>query len=410
MKVFITGTGTLNSIGNSTKETFDGLLKNKSGVEIISEWKNFKGINSFLGAPVAPYDVSHLPRASRRSMSRMSEMATLATIEALTEANLENSDCLQSQRTLLIMGSTSGSPITLEQNFRTIFQNGGPEGILSTGFLKIMNHTVAANVAGAINFKGSLLSTSSACTSSSQAIALGWELLQTGFYDKVIAGGADELHFMSVGTFDIVFAASRGFNDKPNESPRPFDRNRDGLVVSEGAGVVIMETEKSIQARNSTPLCEVLSASYICEGSHMTQNNNEAISATIIETLRRANVSAEKVDYVNAHGTGTIQGDHEEAIAIKNTLGNRPYISSIKGHMGHSLAACGAIEVIMSSEMLRSKKLIPTKNLVKPDEIFSNLNFVMGEVKECQNLEVALSSNAAFGGVNSSILLSSICR
>src|SRR6185436_18881362 len=134
--------------------------------------------------------------------------------------------------------STTGSPLTLETYFRKLFDRGGPEGQVSTSFFKVMNHSVPANVAAALGYHGALLSPSSACATSAQAMIMGWELIRSGLYDIVIAGGADELHYISAAIFDIVLAASRKYNHLPEQTPRPFDKNRDGLVISEGAGIV----------------------------------------------------------------------------------------------------------------------------------------------------------------------------
>ena len=152
----------------------------------------------------------------------MSEMAFLATRQALDQAGLPQGADLGSTRTLLVLGSTSGSPITMETYFRKLFEKGGPEGQLSTSFFKVMNHSVASNLAVGLGFLGPVLSPSSACSTSAQAMILGWELMQAGLYDVVIAGGADELHYTSVAVFDIVQAASRGYNDEPSLSPSTF--------------------------------------------------------------------------------------------------------------------------------------------------------------------------------------------
>src|SRR5262249_50248263 len=155
--------------------------------------------------------------------------------------------------------------------FKKLFERGGPEGQLSTSFFKAMSHSVAANLALGLGFEGPLLSPSCACATSAQAMILAWELIQSGIYDVVIAGGADELHYTSVAIFDIVQAASRKYNDRPEHSPRPFDRQRDGLVVSEGAGIVVMESERHALARGATPLAEFRGGAYLDDGIHMSQ-------------------------------------------------------------------------------------------------------------------------------------------
>lgn len=402
-RVYITGMGALTSLGNSVNEMFSGLLQNRTGVRHIPEWEKYNGLHSHLGAPVAPYDPMVIPRSARRTMSPMSEMAVLATEQALQNAKLSK-DELNSPRVLMIMGSTSGSGITLETYFKKLFEKGGPEGQVSTSFFKVMNHSVPANVASAFGFKGSLLSPSSACSTSAQAMILGWELLQTGLYDLVIAGGADELHYMSAAIFDIVLAASRKYNATPEKSPRPFDQDRDGLVVSEGASIVVMESEDSVQRRGAKKLAEFCGGAYLCNGTHMSQSNSSTMMEVMRVALERSNIQASQIEYVNAHATGTQQGDQEEARAIGSVFGSQMPVSSLKGHFGHSLAACGTLEVIASIQMMKHQVIIPTRNLEKVDPECQGVDHVL-EVRK-KDIRTILSNNFAFGGMNTSLIVS----
>ena len=404
MRVAVTGLGAVSSLGNDVDSMFAALCEGKSGVRYFPEWAGYNGLYSHLGAPVAEYDVSSLPRTVRRAMSRMSEMAAIATFEALKQAGLSPGAGLNSPRTLLILGSTSGSPWTLEAYFRKLLERGGPEGQVSTSFFKVMNHSVAANVAAAIDFNGSLIAPSSACSTSTQAILIGAEMIRAGLYDVVIAGGADELHYMTAAIFDIVQAASRGFNDKPNQAPRPFDAQRDGLVVSEGAGVVVMESLEYAQKRGARPLAEVRGGAYVCDGSHMTQSSAETMAKVMLQSLQASGMTAKDVDYVNAHATGTLYGDLEEAKAIGLVFGNTVPVSGFKGHLGHSLAACGAIEAIACIKMMEKSILLPTRNLEQIDPGCSMIRHV--QKAEKAKISAVLSNNFAFGGMNTSLLIS----
>ena len=394
MKVFITGTGAITSLGNSVDAMFESLLRGDSGVRAYPDWAQYKGLKCLLGAPAADYDAMTLPRQVRRSMSRMSEMAALASFQALQQADISLGEKLNSPRTLICMGSTTGSPWTLEAYFHKLFEKHGPEGQLSTSFFKVMNHSVAANVAAACEFNGALLSPSSACSTSTQAIILGWELIRAGLYDVVVAGGADELHFTSAAVFDVVQAASHKYNDRPNETPRPFDKDRDGLVVSEGAGVVVLESETHAIKRGAKLLAEVNGGSYLCDGTHMSQSNASTMARTMQEALTRANMKASDIGYVNAHATGTHQGDNEEAQAIFEIFGKDTPVSSLKGHMGHSLAACGALEAIASIQMINKNVLIPTRNLGERDPACAPIH-LFKEVTPTRMRSV-LSNNFAF--------------
>ncbi len=403
MRVFVTGMGAITSLGNSVDDMFDGLLAGKTGVKYMPEWSQYKGLNSHLAAPAMPYDIKSVPRIARRSMSRMSEMGLLAAQQAVGQSDL-NLETLQPERALMIMGSTSGSPDTMELYFKKLFERGGPEGQVSTSFFKVMNHSVPANVASAMGFHGALLSPSCACATSTQAIVLGWELIRSGLYDVVIAGGADELHYTSTAVFDIVMAASRGYNDTPDLSPRPFDTARDGLVVSEGASAVILESEASAHRRGVRRLAEVLGGAYLCDASHMSQSSAPTMVDVMNLTLKRSGLNANQIGYVNAHATGTLQGDTEEAKAIGTVFGPQIPVSTLKGHFGHSLAACGALEVISCIKMMETGKLIPTRNLVEVDPDCAGVKHVK-EVTE-HRVEHVLSNNFAFGGMNVSLVLS----
>jgi 3-oxoacyl-[acyl-carrier-protein] synthase II len=396
--------GTLNSLGNNVNSFFGSLLEGRSGVRFYPEWQSYNGLKAFLGAPVGDYDISRLPRTTRRAMSRMSEMAALATFEALRQAKFDNKELYNSPRVLILQGSTSGSPWTLETYFKKLFEKNGPEGQLSTSFFKTMNHSVAANVAAALEFNGSLLSVSSACATSTQAIVLGTEMIKAGLYDVVIAGGADELHYMTAAIFDIVQAASR--KKDPEKASAPFDRDRDGLVVSEGAGVVILESEKHASARQAPVLAEVLGGAYFCDGSHMTQSSASTMVKVMEHSLERSGLAPDDISYINAHATGTVHGDIEEAKAIGEIFGDRVPVSSLKGHMGHSLAACGAIEMIASIKMMEDQILISNKNLAILDPNCGGIQLLQKNKRG--PVKAVLSNNFAFGGMNTCLVVSAI--
>lgn len=402
MRVAITGMGAVSSLGNSVEEMFGSLLRGESAVREFPEWRQLKGLNSFLGAPAKPYDISRIPRQARRSMSPMSEMAVESTLQALGQANLKLDT--PSSRNCLIFGSTTGSPNMLESHFKKFFERGGPEGQLSTSFFKVMNHSVASNVAAAIAYQGPQLGLSSACSTSSHAMILGWELIHSGLYDLVVVGGADELHHMTAGVFDTVEAASRSFNDRPDFTPRPFDQARDGLVVSEGACALVMESEEHARKRGATIHGYLLGGAYICDGSHMSQPRKLAMIAAMELAMTRAGVSKQDIQYINAHATGTRLGDAEEGLAVEQLFSDKTMVSSLKAHFGHSLAACGGIEAMLTLEMMRRGIVIPTRNLTDPDPACGSIRLIQ-KVTETP-VRTALSNNFAFGGINTALVLS----
>ena len=267
-----------------------------------------------------------------------------------------------------------------------------------------MNHSIAANVAAGLGFRGPVLSPSSACATSAQALIMGWELIKSGLYDIVIAGGGDELHYTSAAIFDIVQAASRGYNDRPNEASRPFDEGRDGLVVSEGAAVVVLESEESARRRGVRACGRFLGGSYLADGTHMTPPNASAMIETMKTAVDRAGIQLSDVHYVNAHATGTIQGDAEEARAIGETFGANIPVSSLKGNFGHTLAACGALEAICALKMIQHEVLLPTRNLTRVAADCAHVDHV--QERRALRSKVILSNNFAFGGMNTSLLVS----
>ncbi|HEX4923462.1 MAG TPA: beta-ketoacyl-[acyl-carrier-protein] synthase family protein [Bdellovibrionales bacterium] len=402
--VYITGMGAISSLGINVPSMFTALLENKSGVKHYPDWAKYNGLHSHVGGPAPEYDIMKVPRTARRTMSRMSEMSVLATLEAMGQADLQAGAKKSTPRIALCMGSTTGSPENLELYFKKLIERGGPEGQMGTTFFKVMNHSVVANVAAALEFKGPVFSPSSACATSAQAMILGWELLQSGLYDIVIAGGADELHYTSAAVFDIVMAASRNYNDSTQRSPRPFDIKRDGLVVAEGAAVVVMESESSMQKRGARPLARFDGGAYLCDASHMSQSSRPAMVEVMTMALERARRKSSEIGYVNAHATGTVQGDQEEAQAIGDVFGKQIPVSSLKGHFGHSLAACGTLEAIACVEMMRRDVLLPTRNLHEVDPACAHV-FHLQEARKT-SVRTIMSNNFAFGGMNTSVVLS----
>ncbi len=403
-RVYVTGMGIISSLGNGVESVFNSLIENRSGVQQIPQWQNKNGLHSHVAAPAMPYDISPISRSARRTMSPMSEMAVLAAEQALKQAQIEIGSHKYTPEILLCLGSTAGSPTYLEAYFKKMFERGGPDGQLGTTFFKIMSHSVSANVASALSFYGPAVSPSAACATSSQALIMGWELIRSGLYDIVIAGGADELHFTSGAVFDTVLAASRGYNQKPDLTPRPFDKNRDGLVVSEGASVVILESEESVKRRGVKGLAEFKGGAYLCNGSHMSQSNLGTMIDVMNSALKRADLVCSDVDYVNAHATGTVQGDQEEAKSIYECFGDSVPVSSLKGHFGHSLAACGALELICSIKMMEKNVLIPTRNLDEVDPLCSDIQHVKGI--QPTKVNTFMSNNFAFGGISTSLVVS----
>jgi 3-oxoacyl-[acyl-carrier-protein] synthase II len=414
--VVVTGLGVISSLGNTPELMFENLEKGACAFRAEPEWEKYVGLETFVSAPAHAYDISTLPRHCRRSMSPMSEMGFLASMSALTDARLniarhdENKTSLfrpNLMKTGLVLGSTSGSPIYLETYFKKMIENGGPKGQMSTSFFKVMNHSVAANVALALDFSGPLLSPSSACSTSSQAVILAMQLIRAGVFDVAVVGGADELHYTSVAVFDTVKASAKNYNHNPQMIPGPFAKNRDGLVVSEGAGVIVLESERHAKARSAKIYAQISGGVYFCDGIHMSQPQADQMALTMNEALKDAGLKPEEIDYVNAHATATQVGDEQEVKAITSVFENQNIpVSSLKGHFGHSLAACGVIEVIAIIEMMKNKKMIGNRNVTELSEGFDKVN-ILTENK-IGPINCVLSNNFAFGGMNTSLVVKNL--
>jgi 3-oxoacyl-[acyl-carrier-protein] synthase II len=354
---------------------------------------------------VEGFDPKDIARPLRRTMGRMAVMASLAARDAVADAGL-SPEALSQPSVGVSMGSTTGAPHALEQFFRNYISTSGMAGTDATLFMKIMSHTVAANVAAVLAARGRLLAPNSACASSTQAIGFGYEQIRFGLQEIMVCGGADDLHPTTAGVFDVVAAASRNFNDRPTLTPRPFDRDRDGLVVSEGAGVVVLESLDAARARNAPIYAEVLGYGTNCNANQMVQLQAPDILDCMRQALDSAGVKPLELDYINAHATATPHGDAAEAEALRALVGDAVPVSGTKGYTGHSLAACGAMETIFCLLMMRRGVLVPTLNLECVSADCEGLAHVR-TLTERRPRKI-LTSNFAFGGVNASLVLGQV--
>jgi 3-oxoacyl-[acyl-carrier-protein] synthase II len=265
-----------------------------------------------------------------------------------------------------------------------------------------MPHTTAVNTGLFFGLKGRVIPTSSACTSGSQAIGYAYETIRHGYQTVMVAGGAEELCPSEAAVFDTLFATSQQ-NDAPKTTPRPFDVQRDGLVIGEGAGTLILESLDHALARGAKIYAEIIGFSTNCDASHITQPQKETMQVCMEKSLKQAGLAAGDIGYISAHGTATERGDIAESQATAAVFGNRTPISSLKSYFGHTLGACGALEAWMSLEMLNEGRFVPTINLTEPDPNCGDLDYIMGESRLIQT-EFIQSNNFAFGGINTSLI------
>jgi len=270
-------------------------------------------------------------------------------------------------------------------------------------YLKSMVHTTAVNITKMFGIKGRVISSSTACTTSSQSIGFGYETVKYGLQDAMICGGADEYDTTTVAVFDNLLACSTEFNDAPHLTPRPFDVKRDGLVVGEGAGCVLLESYASAKKRGAHILGEVIGFACNNNGGDLILPNRDGITETIRLGLENARISPDQVDFVSAHATATKMGDIAEAQAIYNVYQDGPRVTGLKGYMGHTMGSCGAIETIITLYMMEAGFIAPTLNLETVDDRCAMIRHTR-ELME-SDIRIAAIQNFAFGGVNTSLLI-----
>jgi 3-oxoacyl-[acyl-carrier-protein] synthase II len=265
-----------------------------------------------------------------------------------------------------------------------------------------MSHTAVVNIGLFFGVTGRIIPTSSACTSGSQGIGYAYEAVRLNKADIMIAGGAEELDITDSAVFDTLFATSV-MNDRPDQTPRPYDRDRDGLVIGEGAGALILEEYEHARARGARIHAELIGFGSNSDGNHVTQPQPETMQEALRLALEDAGLAAEAIGFVSGHGTATEWGDIAETIATNAVLGPNVPIHSLKSFFGHSLGACGAIEAWLSIEMMREGWFCPTVNLQNVDERCAPLDYVIGQPR-LLDIEHVITNNFAFGGVNTSLI------
>ncbi len=404
-RVVITGVGIASPIGNSLEAVSQSLRGDRSGVQVFPRIAGITGMKTRVGAPV-DVDLSVLPRKRTRTMGRVALLSTWATQQAITDSGLEP-DLLSSGRLGLAYGSTGGSTSDEGDFVERLFVRKSLEGIQSKTYLKFMSQTCAANVALYFSIRGRVYTTCSGCVSSSQALGFGYEAVKNGTQDLMLCGGAEELDITAVAIFDLMFATSTRYNDRPSETPRPFDVERDGLVLGEGAGTMVLERYDHAKARGAKVYAEIIGFGTNCDGLHMTAPSPDGLAGAIALALEDGRIPADKIDYVNAHATGTDAGDAGESRATLRALGDRVPVSSTKGFTGHTLGACGVLESAFCIAMLRDGFLAPTRNLARVHPECAPLNYVMGPPREARP-KILMNNNSAFAGFNTSLILKAL--
>ncbi|WP_273021515.1 beta-ketoacyl-ACP synthase [Rheinheimera sp.] len=401
-RVVVTGMSVITALGDSWADFKQQLCQGKNAVCVMPQWDKFSNMSTRLAAPVQHFQrPEHYSRKMVRSMGRVSLMATRATELALEAAGLLQHPALTDGRCGIAYGSSTGStdPILA---FGRMMDTGDMTGVTATSYIQMMAHTTAVNVGVFFGIKGRVYTTSSACTSGSQGIGYAYEAIKYGKQTLMVAGGAEELCATEAAVFDTLYATSTK-NDTPDLTPRPFDQARDGLVIGEGAGTLILEELEHALARGATIYAEVVGFGTNSDGVHVTQPTDSTMETAMRLALDDAAVTAADIGYINAHGTATDRGDVAESQATARIFGSNTPISSLKSYLGHTLGACGAIESWASIHMMQDDWYAPTLNLTQPDMACGELDYIMQHGRELR-ADYVMSNNFAFGGINTSLI------
>ncbi len=404
-RVVITACSAITPIGHSKKEIVNSLVKGISGVkplrqdDLLAKYIH-SGVFGTVDYPLE-YDFK---RQYRKTMGPVAYYACQVAKEVLEASGLDN-EFITSGRLGVAFGSTHGSP-TVQRDIYKIFFGGSSSEYSKIGaveYLKSMVHTTAVNITKMFGITGRVISSSTACTTGSQSIGYGYESIKFGMQDAMLCGGADEYDTTTVAVFDNLLACSTAFNETPHLTPRPFDSRRDGLVVGEGAGAVLLEEYEHARKRGANILAEVIGFACNNNGGDLILPNLDGITQTLRLGLENAGISPDQVDFVSAHATGTKMGDIIEAQAIHKVYGNSPWVTGLKSYMGHTMGSCGAIETILCTYMMEARFIAPTLNLEVVDDrcamIRHSLKLQEGKIR------IAAIQNFAFGGVNTCLII-----
>lgn len=403
-RVVVTGIGIWSCLGQNKEEVTLSLKQGKSGIGIDDARKEYGLISPLTGIVPTPELKSLLHRRIRMSMSQEAMYAYMASREAFEQAGINEQYLLENEVGVLF-GNDSTAQATIEMH--EIMREKHDSSLLGSGLIfQSMNSTVNMNLSTIFHLRGINFSVSAACASGSHSIGLGAMFIRQGLQDMVLVGGAQEVNPYAMAAFDALGTFSTRI-DEPNKASRPFDNNRDGLVPSGGAAALVLEEYDHAIARGATILAEVVGYGFSSNGGGISQPSEQGSYIAMQRALNDANISAEEVDYVNAHATSTPQGDKEEAQALARLFANnRTWISSTKSMTGHECWMAGASEAVYSILMMQHNFVAPNINLSDVDDSAASL-LIATEAKEMP-VNTVLSNSFGFGGTNSALILRKI--
>ena len=401
-RVVVSGIGGISAFGRDWASIQAAFKQGRNAVQNMGWQGQYPDLEAQLGAPIEGYaPPAHWTRKQLRSMGRVSYLCVDAAEQALADAGLLGDERIKDGRMGVACGSSTGST----QDIRDVGElliTGKSQNFSANTYVRMMPHTTAANIGIFFGLTGRIIPTSSACSSGSQGIGYAYEAIKHGMIEMMLAGGGEEFCPSEVYVFDSLYAASRR-NDEPAQTPRPYDAGRDGLVIGEGAGILVLESLAHAQARGAKIYAEIVGYGANSDGSHVTRPQKATMQRCMALALEDAGIEPAQIGYVNGHGTATEQGDIAETQATEALFGSRMPISSQKSYLGHTLGACGALESWFSIEMMNSGWFAPTLNLDHIDPRCGRLDYIRGQGREIDT-DYVMNNNFAFGGVNTSLV------
>jgi 3-oxoacyl-[acyl-carrier-protein] synthase-1 len=390
--------GIVSAIGNNTQEVLASLQQGHSGVEFIPERKAL-GFRSALGGRIKNLVALDIPKRNLRQMGRGSQLAVHAAQQALQDAGIEP-QALRSARVGVVMGNV-GNAEDIYRQCRMFYDKSMKLG--GTAMQRAMTDSVSANLSVLLGTQGYALTLSAACATGAATIGLSSQLIRGGLQDVCICGGTQEDGWEGVCHFDALQAFSMR-EDEPTKASRPFDKYRDGLVPSAGAGAVILEELEHARHRGARIYAELLGFAMNSDGYDMTIPSGEGSQRCMRLALEESGITPKQVNYVNAHASSTSVGDAAEAQAIATVFGQGPLVSSTKSMTGHELGAAGSNELIYCLLMMQHNFIAPNINVEEIDPRCLGINLVANQAREAR-IDVAVSNSFGFGGVNTCIIL-----
>jgi 3-oxoacyl-[acyl-carrier-protein] synthase II len=394
-RVVITGLGVISSIGIGWEEFWDSLLKGKSGISEVSSFDTSNHFTHFGGEIKNFKPEDFIPREQLKFLSRASQLALIAAKLAMEDAKLSQKN-ISNIRVGTCIGTTTGSIQVIEEIDDKLVKNEEIHGDL---ICQLPTHTTPAIIAKELKLNGYNFMFSTACAAGNYAIGYGFDLIRLNRADIVFAGGSDPFSRIEYTGFNQLSAVAP-------EKCQPFDKNRKGMMVAEGAGVLILETLESALKRKTPIYAEILGYGLSCDAQHMTQPSIEGISQCIIKAMNEAGINKDDVDYISAHGTGTLANDRAECAAVKKIFGQlykRIPVSSIKSMLGHTMGAASALEAITCALVVKNDIVPPTINVETPDPE-CDIDCVPNQARN-RTVTIALNNSYAFGGNNASLVL-----